>query len=207
MSAQYVCDTGDLEPGEAMRVDLEDVDGRISEARTKFTRWQSAHAEAKSEKEDGLEQLRAAREVVPAVAEEYAALRDELAGIIARGGSFPAEGTEGEAYRVLSASADAHDSLRARLAALRVPSGASSQYAALAGVIGEDVDAVRGAADAAAACVEECVLTDGPAWEALTSRAGGSAAAWDAALAAWESAAEETRTELRAIELPQRPRI
>ncbi|WP_324651477.1 non-heme iron oxygenase ferredoxin subunit [Georgenia sp. H159] len=28
MSAQYVCDTGDLEPGEAMRVDLEDVDGR-----------------------------------------------------------------------------------------------------------------------------------------------------------------------------------
>ena len=28
MSAQYVCDTGDLEPGEAMRVDLEDADGR-----------------------------------------------------------------------------------------------------------------------------------------------------------------------------------
>ena len=28
MTAQYVCDTGDLEPGEAMRVDLEDVDGR-----------------------------------------------------------------------------------------------------------------------------------------------------------------------------------
>ncbi|MGC0273416.1 non-heme iron oxygenase ferredoxin subunit [Pseudactinotalea sp. Z1739] len=28
MSAQYVCDTGDLEPGEAMRADLEDVDGR-----------------------------------------------------------------------------------------------------------------------------------------------------------------------------------
>ncbi|HLS24977.1 MAG TPA: non-heme iron oxygenase ferredoxin subunit [Beutenbergiaceae bacterium] len=28
MTAQYVCDTGDLDPGEAMRVDLEDVDGR-----------------------------------------------------------------------------------------------------------------------------------------------------------------------------------
>jgi len=28
MSAQYVCDTGDLEPGEAMRVDIEDADGR-----------------------------------------------------------------------------------------------------------------------------------------------------------------------------------
>ncbi|HLT85491.1 MAG TPA: non-heme iron oxygenase ferredoxin subunit [Phototrophicaceae bacterium] len=28
MSAQYVCDTGDLEPGEAMRVELEDTDGR-----------------------------------------------------------------------------------------------------------------------------------------------------------------------------------
>lgn len=28
MSAQYVCDTGDLEPGEAMRVELEDADGR-----------------------------------------------------------------------------------------------------------------------------------------------------------------------------------
>ena len=27
MSAQHACDTGDLEPGEAMRLDLEDVDG------------------------------------------------------------------------------------------------------------------------------------------------------------------------------------
>ena len=28
MSAQYVCDTDDLEPGEAMRAELEDIDGR-----------------------------------------------------------------------------------------------------------------------------------------------------------------------------------
>ncbi|MCM3662027.1 non-heme iron oxygenase ferredoxin subunit [Georgenia satyanarayanai] len=28
MSSQYVCDTGDLAPGEVMRVDLEDADGR-----------------------------------------------------------------------------------------------------------------------------------------------------------------------------------
>ena len=28
MSSQYVCDTGDLEPGDAMRVELEDADGR-----------------------------------------------------------------------------------------------------------------------------------------------------------------------------------
>jgi 3-phenylpropionate/trans-cinnamate dioxygenase ferredoxin subunit len=28
MSAQHACDTGDLEPGEAMRLDLEDADGR-----------------------------------------------------------------------------------------------------------------------------------------------------------------------------------
>ncbi|WP_341360710.1 non-heme iron oxygenase ferredoxin subunit [Georgenia sp. M64] len=28
MSAQHACDTGDLEPGEAMRLDLEDTDGR-----------------------------------------------------------------------------------------------------------------------------------------------------------------------------------
>ena len=28
MSAQYVCDTDDLEPGEAMQVELEDADGR-----------------------------------------------------------------------------------------------------------------------------------------------------------------------------------
>lgn len=28
MTAQYVCGTGDLEPGEAMRADLEDADGR-----------------------------------------------------------------------------------------------------------------------------------------------------------------------------------
>lgn len=186
---------------------LDTADERIVAARTRFTEWQTTNAAAKTEKEEGLEQLRVARETVPGISDEYATLRTELDAIIQRGDTLEAEGAGGEANRLLLAAAEARESLRDRLSALSVPSGATSQLAALVTVISDDAGAVRWASDAAADCVDACDITTRPGWNTMVERAAGSGAAWDAARESWATAADEARAELRAIELPKRPKI